>query len=240
MTTIPDGNSIDPDIVAAVDAEIKKITRIEPRCKICRDDPVRTVVNKLLGMGLTKAAITDVLDHTINVDREPSDRINYDNVRTHQMRHFNPENPVKALAAAIVAKHAVDDDAAQVAGAAVNALSYLEIMMLKGYANLIKEDTEVSFEQGVHAALKHHELVRREAGTQQVAEIIARQNRIIAAIQEFVPPHQIPAMLARVEGQPAPAIDGEVVEDNVDVGAEDVDAEEFDPDIDDDDDDEDD
>lgn len=58
--------------------------------------------------------------------------------------------------------------------------------------------------------------------------IAGKQNRIIAAIQEFVPPEQHAAVIARIEGGPQPQtealVDSEIVE-------------EFDPDIGDDDDD---
>jgi hypothetical protein len=59
-----------------------------------------------------------------------------------------------------------------------------------------------------------------------IAEV--KQNRIIAAIQEFVSPEEIPALMARIEGgaQSEAAADSEP-----------TDVEEFDPDIGDDDDD---
>ncbi|QDH91807.1 hypothetical protein SEA_PHRAPPUCCINO_132 [Mycobacterium phage Phrappuccino] len=227
VTVISD-DDITPEIEAAVAKEIEqlkaegKLARIEPRCKICREKPLREVVNKLLSMGLTRPAIVDLVA-TINEGREGKDQISYDNVYHHQKRHFDVSQPAQAVYEAIVRKRAAEGEADFEAGvgAAVNVLSYLETMMVKGWNHLIDDTTVVPYNDGAKAAMKLHELTRKEAGAQQIAEIMARQNRIIAAMQEFVPSDKVQAMLARIESGEAPAIEGEVVDS----------AEGFDPDL---------
>lgn len=188
-----------------------KLERIEPRCKICRQEPVRKLVNKLLAMGLSRPGILNALD-LVNDGLSPDEQITYDNIYTHQKRHFDPSQPAREVYDAIVRKRAHDDPAgAEAVGAQVNAMSYLETMMIKGFATLTDEGTTVSAEEGAKAAVKLHELTRSEAGTQQAAEILVRQSRIIAAMQELIPEDKIPLLLARVEGLATPTIDGEIV-----------------------------
>lgn len=87
MTALPD----DPDI--------------ERRCKICRDEQLRGLVNKLLGMGLTKPAVVSALE-PINATRD--EQITYDNVYHHQKRHFDTSRPAHAVYDAIVKKRAAE------------------------------------------------------------------------------------------------------------------------------------
>lgn len=193
-----------------------KLDRIEPRCKICREEPVRRLVNKLLGLGITRPAVVDALE-VFNASREPKDRITYDNVYHHQKRHFDPSQPARAVYDAIVKRRAAetDPDYENAVGAKVNALSYLETMMLKGYETLIDEETTISPTDGAKAAVQLHELTRKDAGPQQIAEIMARQNRIIAAIQEVVPPQYVARLLERLDG-PATAIEAATIVDDED------------------------
>jgi len=224
--------SDDPEIQAQVAAEIEllkgegQLARIEPRCKICSDAMIRGLVNALLGMGLTKPSVVSALE-SLNVAREAQglDRITYDNVYHHQKRHFDTERPAHAVYDAIIKKRAAesDPDFESGVGAEVNALSMLEIAMIKGHQNLVDEATVVPYPDGIKAAIKLHELTRQDAGVQQVAEVMARQNRIIAAIQEFLPPGDIPALIARIEGAPAPELASAPYQE------EPEDVEEFDP-----------
>lgn len=228
MTVVDDSydNDIEvtPDLEAAVQAEITalrsqgKLARIEPRCKICRDEPIRNMVNKLLSMGLTQPAIVSALEH-YNEDLPEKEKINYYNVRNHQRRHFNASQPAQRVYEAIVARRQADveNDIEGVIGAAVNAYSFLETIMVKGYAHLRDESTVVPYNDGVKAALKLHDLAKDEGGQQSVAEILARQGRIVAAFKEIVPPEYHEAILARIEGAPIPeVIDATLVEDDAD------------------------
>jgi hypothetical protein len=217
-----DDAPVSPEIQEAVEREVEalkregRLARIEPRCRICRNPPLREAVNKMLTMGLTRSGIVEVLD-TINADRADDEKITYTHVYRHQKRHFNVSQPAQAVYEAIVAKRQTDteNDFEAALGAAVNVFSFYETMMVKGYAHLRDENTVVPYTDGARAARELHELTRKDAGAQQVAEIMARQNRIISAIQDFVPEDKIPALMARIEGgAEVDTIDATIVEDD--------------------------
>jgi hypothetical protein len=75
--------------------------RREPRCRICRDESVRVVVNKLLdwqdapillGRGKTHVVTcADILRdlEPLNKGRDNRDRITYDSLWVHAKRHYD-------------------------------------------------------------------------------------------------------------------------------------------------------
>jgi hypothetical protein len=75
--------------------------RREPRCRICRDESVRVLVNKLLdwhgapfilGRGKTHmVTYADILRdlEPLNNGRDKKDRITYDSLRVHAKRHYD-------------------------------------------------------------------------------------------------------------------------------------------------------
>jgi hypothetical protein len=75
--------------------------RREPRCRICRDETVRVLVNKLLdwhggpiilGRGKTHVVTyADILRdlEPLNEGRDKSDRITYDSLWVHAKRHYD-------------------------------------------------------------------------------------------------------------------------------------------------------
>lgn len=67
---------------------------------------------------------------------------------------------------------------------AITPLAMLDVVMIKGFRTLVDDDTVVDYRDEVAAALKLHELTRKDAGVVEAAEIMARQNRIIAAMRE--------------------------------------------------------
>lgn len=101
---------------------------------------------------------------------------------------------------------------------AITPLAMLDVVMIKGFRTLVDDDTVVDYRDGVAAALKLHELTRKDAGVVEAAEIMARQNRIIAAMREMVPERYHDAIMARIDGKelpPAP-LDVEEEEDDDD------------------------
>ena len=76
--------------------------RREPRCRICRDETVRVVVNQLLdwrgvpvilGRGkIHRITLTEILRsvETLNEGRDARDRITYDSLWIHAQRHYKP------------------------------------------------------------------------------------------------------------------------------------------------------
>ena len=120
---------------------------------------------------------------------------------------------------------------------ALNAMSYLETMMVKAYKKLTDENFDnVSVELGMTAALKLNELTRKDAGLAEAAKAMNEMNRIIAAVKEVVPERYYNQILARLEA--TESMGGSVIEAEVALEEEAEEEEAFDPEIDDDEEDE--
>ena len=75
--------------------------RREPRCRVCRDETVRVVVNGLLdwrgvpvireGGKTHRITLTEILRslEPLNEDRDMRDRISYDSLWIHAKRHYD-------------------------------------------------------------------------------------------------------------------------------------------------------
>jgi hypothetical protein len=78
-------------------AELEDVWPREPRCRICRDETVRILVNELLdwhggpiilGRGKThRITYADIL-RALNEGRDKRDRITYDSLWIHAKRHY--------------------------------------------------------------------------------------------------------------------------------------------------------
>src|SRR6476620_4384668 len=60
---------------------------LEPRCRICRNDQVRTKVNDMLATGASYAMVLRALGDD-NAKLEKGDRVTIDSIRNHTVRHF--------------------------------------------------------------------------------------------------------------------------------------------------------
>ena len=59
---------------------------LQPRCRICRNDEVRTKVNDLLATGASYAMVLRALGDD-NAKLEQRDRVTIDSIRNHTARH---------------------------------------------------------------------------------------------------------------------------------------------------------
>ena len=84
--------------------------------------------------------------------------------------------------------------------AAITPIAYYETVMVKGYEALVSPDTRVDVGTAMAAAAKLQALTDAHAGQVDAADIIARQNRIIAVIHDFVPAEKHTELVARIEG----------------------------------------
>ena len=113
---------VDPAIVAQhlerlrAEGKLDRFVRQEPRCRICRDDDVRMLVNKLLGykpMGLRLADILRILE-PVNEGRSKTERVTYDSLWVHSKRHYDIQTPAAAIWRAIKLdrelRHALGDN----------------------------------------------------------------------------------------------------------------------------------
>lgn len=213
----------DPDdLNACVDQEMEKlrdegqlVVRPSRKCYICRDDAMRILINKLIGLGQSNPEIMEVLK-PINDARPKKDRVNYRGLWRHTREHYDPEHPAREVYRNIQRRILADEgrDFETAVGDTVNALIYHYTMMVKGYSTLINEKTEVTVSEGASAAKQYYAMTRQDAGLQEMAELMAKQNRIIAAFREEVPERYHAAIIARLEGKEAPVEAEEVKELN--------------------------
>jgi hypothetical protein len=76
--------------------------------------------------------------------------------------------------------------------------------MVKGYQTLVDERTTVSYRDGMEAALKLAEALRRDEGEYDPAHMLAEMGRVIDAVREFVPREKWPELQAKLRGKPPP------------------------------------
>ena len=99
--------------------------------------------------GFTLSAILASLE-SVNAGLPPKSGVTSDSLHKHSTRHFNMQAPAGAIWRRIQEQRTVESGADYESGiiSLVNAASYLETMMLKGYETLVGESTVVSVDQG--------------------------------------------------------------------------------------------
>jgi hypothetical protein len=127
---------------------------LEPRCRICRNDSVRTKVNDLLAGGASYAMVLRALGDD-NATLEQRDRVTIDSIRNHTARHFPVQQVARATYREILERRAKENSVDFIKGVAtaVTPLAVLETIMVKGYQTLVDEHTSVSYRDAVEAAL---------------------------------------------------------------------------------------
>jgi hypothetical protein len=194
-----------------------------PQCRVCRDELLRTLVNKMLARSFTIEDILDVLEshnRTLKYNR----RVTYDSVRRHRINHFPVQVPASAVMRKLVEKRAVEAgvDVDNASGMLVNAMSYLEAMMHRGFERVSDPMVLISAEEGMKAAVKLHELQRKDEGMMDRARMLAEMNRIIELVRTYVPQDRWPALQAALKGEPA-VIEGEIAKPDTKIRMADID-----------------
>ena len=138
---------------------------LEPRCRICRNDQVRTKVNDLLATGASYAMVLRALGDD-NAKLEQRDRVTIDSIRNHTARHFPVQQVARATYREILERRAKENSVDFIEGVAtaITPLAVLETVMVKGYQTLVDEDTTVSYRDAMEAALKLNEIARKDEG----------------------------------------------------------------------------
>jgi hypothetical protein len=143
---------------------------LEPRCRICRNDQVRTKVNDLLAAGASYAMVLRALGDD-NATLEQRDRVTIDSIRNHTVRHFPVQQVARATYREILERRAKDNSVDFIEGVAtaITPMALLETVMVKGYQTLVDEHTTVSHRDGMEAALKLAEALRKDEGAYERA-----------------------------------------------------------------------
>jgi hypothetical protein len=178
---------------------------LEPRCRVCRNDEVRKKVNDLLASGSSYAMILRALGDA-NATLNKGDRVTIDSIRNHAARHFPVQHVARATYREILERRAKENGVDFVEGVAtaITPMALLETVMVKGYETLVDEQTNVSYRDGMEAALKLAEALRKEEGEYDIVHMRAEMGRIIDAVKEFIPQEKWPELQAKLRGQPPP------------------------------------
>lgn len=194
------------------------VFRPETRCKVCLSD-ANSVVNKMLAHAMTYTDIIRALE-PFNATLPDSRRITYHSLWHHAKKHFPIEETAKATYRRMVEKRAEEYDVDFVAGVAgaLTPMAYLDVVMNKGFQNLVDETTVVDVETGLRAAEKLHEITKAAQDESDMGDLMLRVQRIVDAVRKHVPEDMYERILADIEGDDQPAIpealDAEVVEED--------------------------
>jgi hypothetical protein len=179
--------------------------QLEPRCRVCRNDQVRKKVNDLLASGASYAYIVRALGED-NANLDGRDRITVDSVRNHTARHFPVQNVARATYREILERRAKENavDFVEGVATAITPMAFLETLMVKGYETLVDPETKVDVNTGMIAACRLQSLIDSRAGQPDIADMMAKVNRIIAAIKSTVPESLWPEIMRKIDGEDAP------------------------------------
>jgi hypothetical protein len=182
--------------------------RTEPRCHVCCEVESKELVNRLLCAGLTNREVTESCRY-INIRRTDAgdDRIiSARSVWHHRRFHFGIDEPAKSVYREIMERRADEDNVDHVNGIghAITPYAVMETVMVKGYHNVVQDDTVITVKETVDAAARLYDLTNQDTGQRKMADVLYAMDRIIRAAQEFIPESDQEAFLARVDGRPTP------------------------------------
>src|SRR4029079_14928024 len=175
---------------------------LEPKCRICRNDQVRTKVNDLLATGASYAMVLRALGDD-NAKLEKGDRVTIDSIRNHTVRHFPVQQVAGAPYREVLERRAKENSVDFIEGVAtaITPLAVLETVMVKGYQTLVDELTTVSYRDGMEAALKLNEIARKDEGSMDRARLLADRGRTIEVVRTFIPAEMWPDVQAALRGE---------------------------------------
>ena len=161
---------------------------LEPRCRICRNDQVRTKVNDLLATGASYAMVLRAHGED-NATLDLRDRVTIDSIRNHCTRHFPVQQVAGATYREILERRARENQVDFVMGVAtaITPMAFYETVMLKGYETLVDSDTKVDVNTGMIAACRLQALIDSRAGQPDMAHIMVQVTHIIEAVKSTVP-----------------------------------------------------
>lgn len=170
----------------------------EPRCRVCTaGDGILLLVNKSLVEGYTYSDIVRMVE-PYNITLPHNKRLSYDSIRNHKLRHLPFES---AAVREILERRAqrTQKDFIEGQQRVIDAHSYAEVMMTKGFEQLVKDTTVVTPEAGLEAALILSKLEKDESGQASLAEAMSQLSRIIQAVKKHVSPAQMELIVQEVQ-----------------------------------------
>jgi hypothetical protein len=197
--TLPQAALSMADETAASIVSVPGIDRfhLEPRCRVCRNDEVRTRVNDLLASRSSCAMIARAIGEDNAAGVTP------DSIRRHAERHFPVQNVAKATYRGILERRAreAETDLANGVAAALAPAAYYEVVMNEAFRRLVDGGVEVSVDTGLRAAEKLQSLIDARAGEADIASMRVEIGRVIDVVRTFVPQERWPEVQAALRGE---------------------------------------
>jgi hypothetical protein len=175
---------------------------LEPRCRICRNDSVRTIVNDLLATGASYAQIVRALGDE-NAALDKCERVTIDSIRNHATRHFPVQQVARATYREIVERRAQEAEIDFVNGVAtaLTPMAFCECVMNDAFRRFADGDVDVSVDTGLRAAEKLQALIDARAGQADTARMRAEMGRVIEVVRTFIPAERWPEVQAALRGE---------------------------------------
>ena len=189
------------EILGSVEIAPRNGFHLEPRCRVCRNDEIRTKVNGMLAAGASYAMILRAVEDD-NTKLEKRDQITIDSIRNHTARHYPVQNVAKATYREILERRAKENGINFVNGVAtaITPMALYETIMVRGYQNLVDPDTKIDVNTAMTAAGRLQALIDSRAGQPDWADIRVQVNRIIAAIKSTVPEAMWGEIVRKLDG----------------------------------------
>lgn len=165
------------------------------KCRVCRDAAVLALVNKLLAVGFTVPDVMRALaDHNAKLRADGLPEITRDSLYNHRSEHFDVQSPAAAIYRRIQEEAALKygADWREGVGTVLNAVSYHQTLMIKGYETLMNPAYVVDPIDGAKSAQVLHNLQRQDEDAYDRAQMLAKMNRIVEVVRHFVPKEQWP------------------------------------------------
>ena len=145
---------------------------LEPRCRVCRNNQVRTKVNDLLATGASFAMIVRALAAD-NAELDKCDRVTIDSVRNHCGRHFPVQNVARATYRAVLERRAKANGVDFVEGVAtaITPIAFFETVMVKSYETLIDSETTADVNTGMLPASRLQAVIGSNDYSREIAEM---------------------------------------------------------------------
>ena len=176
------------EIIGSMELATRNGFHLEPRCRVCRNDPARKKVNDLLATGSNYAMVLRALgDDNNKLDK--SDRVTVDSIRNHTARHFPVQNVAKATYREILERRASANRVDFVDGVAtaITPIAFFETVMVKSYETLVDSGTSVDVNTGIVAAGRLQSLIDSKDYDHELLVMKVQMAAICAAVKSTVP-----------------------------------------------------
>ena len=195
--------AVEREILALSEDQRVDLFRPATNCRVCQTEGASEVANKMLSYGATYRDIMNMLA-PLNTRRPKDEPITVASISNHARRHFPLEEAANAVYRKIVEKRAkeAEVDFVNGVGGAVTALGFLEVVVQKGYENVIQEGVSVSPDTAVRAAKELASIeAQRNADDTDIAEVMVKMNEVIQAVREEADPETWERIRSRLSGE---------------------------------------